>query len=150
MVVGSSTGTVEANTVTSNILLLGDAAQFLFPHAATAPVLKTSKPCCAAHPKLYNLEPKMKIATTEILDTIQKLNTLKFDRKVLDANIDELETELKNFVGDDVEVTFQGVPIYTYKTVETNRVDSKLLKSEFPVVYQQVLKPVVSRRLHLV
>ncbi|OFN60563.1 hypothetical protein [Eikenella sp. HMSC061C02] len=92
----------------------------------------------------------MKIATTEILDLIAKLNTLKFDRKVLDANIDELETELKNFAGDDVEVTFQGVPVYTYKTVETNRVDSKLLKSEFPVVYQQVLKPVVSRRLHLV
>lgn len=92
----------------------------------------------------------MKIATTEILDTIQKLNTLKFDRKVLDANIDELETELKNFAGDDVEVTFQGVPVYTYKTVEANRVDSKLLKSAFPVVYQQVLKPVVSRRLHLV
>lgn len=92
----------------------------------------------------------MKIATTEILDTIQKLNTLKFDRKVLDANIDELETELKTFAGEDVEVTFQGVPIYTYKTVETNRVDSKLLKSAFPVVYQQVLKPVVSRRLHLV
>lgn len=92
----------------------------------------------------------MKIATTEILDTIQKLNTLKFDRKVLDANIDELETELKNFAGDDVEVTFQGVPIYTYKTVETNRVDSKLLKSEFPVVYHQVLKSSVTRRLHLV
>lgn len=92
----------------------------------------------------------MKIATTEILDTIQKLNTLKFDRKVLDANIDELETELKNFAGDDAEVTFQGVPVYTYKTVEANRVDSKLLKSAFPVVYQQVLKPVVSRRLHLV
>ena len=87
----------------------------------------------------------MKIATTEILDTIQKLNTLKFDRKVLDANIDELETELKNFAGEDVEVTFQGVPIYTYKTV-----DSKLLKSEFPVVYQQVLKSSVTRRLHLV
>lgn len=92
----------------------------------------------------------MKIATTEILDTIQELNTLKFDRKVLDAHIDELETELKNFVGEDVEVTFQGVPIYTYKTVETNRVDSKLLKSEFPVVYQQVLKSSVTRRLHLV
>ena len=92
----------------------------------------------------------MKIATTEILDTIQKLNTLKFDRKVLDANIDELETELKNFAGDDVEVTFQGVPVYTYKTVETNRVDRKLLNSEFPVVYQQVLKSRVTRRLHLV
>lgn len=92
----------------------------------------------------------MKIATTEILDLIAKLNTLKFDRKVLDASIDELETELKNFAGDDVEVTFQGVPVYTYKTVETSRVDSKLLKSAFPVVYQQVLKPVVSRRLHLV
>ena len=150
MVVGISTGTVGANTVTSNILLPGDAARFLFPHAAIAPVLKTSKPCCAVHPKLYKLESKMKIATTEILDTIQKLNTLKFDRKVLDANIDELETELKNFAGDDVEVTFQGVPVYTYKTVETNRVDSKLLKSEFPVVYQQVLKSSVTRRLHLV
>lgn len=92
----------------------------------------------------------MKIATTEILDLITKLNTLKFDRKVLDASIDELETELKNFAGDDVEVNFQGVPVYTYKTVETNRVDSKLLKSAFPVVYQQVLKPIVSRRLHLV
>lgn len=92
----------------------------------------------------------MKIATTEILDTIQKLNTLKFDRKVLDANIDELETELKNFAGEDSEVTFQGVPVYTYKTVETNRVDSKLLKSEFPVVYKQVLKSSVTRRLHLV
>jgi len=150
MVVGTSTGTVEANTVTSNILLPGDAARFLFLPEATAPALKTSKRCCAAHPKLHNLEPKMKIATTEILDLIAKLNTLKFDRKVLDASIDELETELKNFAGDDAEVTFQGVPVYTYKTVETNRVDSKLLKSAFPVVYQQVLKPVVSRRLHLV
>lgn len=92
----------------------------------------------------------MKIATTEILDLIAKLNTLKFDRKVLDANIDELETELKNFAGDDAEVTFQGVPVYTYKMVETNRVDSKLLKSAFPVVYQQVLKSSVIRRLHLV
>lgn len=60
-------------------------------------------------------------------------------KKLEDANT-ELETAVQLIMGDKSVLTYQGVPLFTWKEAETTRLDGKRLKEENLELWQQYAK----------
>lgn len=85
-----------------------------------------------------------------LLDTeadllIQELEEAKESKKQIDELVKMYENRLKQKLGD-VETGKASGHLVTWKSVSSSRVDSKLLKSEYPDIYNAVVKASVSRR----
>ena len=82
-----------------------------------------------------------------ILNRIKKLMELEEQMKSLQQQVDKLKEEIKA----DMEVKKQeeikaGNHVVRFKTIVTNRLDSKALQSSLPDGYKQFVKQTESRR----
>jgi putative phage-type endonuclease len=83
--------------------------------------------------------------TSEYKEKISRYLDLKSSIKSLEEQMKEIENQIK-YEMKDAEVAFVQNFQAEWKTVNSNRVDSKKLKEQFPDIYKQVVKPSVSRR----
>ncbi|WP_256860439.1 YqaJ viral recombinase family nuclease [Paraliobacillus ryukyuensis] len=75
----------------------------------------------------------------EYKDKIGTWNALKSKIKELDQRKKEIENDIKQELGE-AEIGFVENYQATWKQINSNRVDTKRLKTEFPEVYDKVLK----------
>jgi putative phage-type endonuclease len=78
-------------------------------------------------------------------ELIEQLEQAKQDEKAAAELVTELENRLKAMLGEH-ETGLASSHIVTWKTVTSNRIDSKSLAKDHPDIYQKYLKPSVSRR----
>lgn len=78
-------------------------------------------------------------------ELINKYMSLNKNRKELEKEIKECENILKNDLGD-FEKAYAGNYTITWKTISSNRADSKALKENYPEIYERVLKQSTSRK----
>ncbi len=84
----------------------------------------------------------------EYKDKIKAYFELKEQKDLLENQIKEIENQIK-FELKDAEIGFTSGYSISWKNVSSNRVDSKKLKSEFPEIYEKVLKENKSRRFSI-
>ena len=99
------------------------------------------------------LEEKYKIAEpglsidlkSEYADLTDEYLSIKDKIKQLEEQAKMIENNIKNELGE-AETGFTPIYQINWKTVTSNRVDSKLLKENYPDIYQKVIKESNSRR----
>lgn len=84
----------------------------------------------------------------EYKDKIAELLSLKETISQLESQAKALENEIKNEL-KDAEIGFVQNYQVTWKQFESNRIDTKKLKEQFPQIYEQVLKPSSYRRFNI-
>ncbi len=84
----------------------------------------------------------------EYKDKIKIYFELKDQKDLLENQIKEIENQIK-FELKDAEIGFTPGYSISWKNVSSSRVDGKKLKSEFPEVYEKVLKESKSRRFSI-
>ncbi|MED0702852.1 lambda-exonuclease family protein [Aeribacillus composti] len=84
----------------------------------------------------------------EYKDKIDEYLSLKETIKELDERVKALENAIKNEL-KDAETGFVQNYQVSWKSVTSNRVDTKKLKSQFPQVYEQVIKPSSYRKFSI-
>ena len=96
--------------------------------------------------KMYPVGQNNEISLPSEADQlIAELEEAKAHQKVADERVSELENKLKALLGEN-EIGVAKNHIVTWKTVTSERVDSRRLAKERPDIYKQYLKPSVSRR----
>lgn len=91
----------------------------------------------------------MSTANAKLMKSVNKLKLLKFKKEEIEAQIKEIEDELKTAIGDEEVMLYKGVQIYSYKTIQSSRFDSSAFKDEMPQLYASFLRPTTYRRLTL-
>lgn len=82
-----------------------------------------------------------------ILNRIKKLMELEEQMKSLQQQADKLKEEIKaDMEAKKQEEIKAGNHVVRFKTIVTNRLDSKALQSSLPDVYKQFVKQTESRR----
>jgi putative phage-type endonuclease len=81
----------------------------------------------------------------EYKDKIEEYLSLKDTIKELEVQAKALENDIKNEL-KEAETGFVGPYQATWKPITSSRVDTKLLKSQFPNIYEQVVKPSTYRK----
>ena len=83
----------------------------------------------------------------------KKLDTLALQQKLLKQKIEKLEDELfsvneeiKNMLGDTTEYNTKLFK-FTYKEVVKQLIDSRAVKSKYPVIFEECSKQSVTRPL---
>lgn len=95
---------------------------------------------------MFRGEPGSEMELDDAADElIGELEEAKESKKKIDELVKTYENRLKQMMGD-METGQASDHIVTWKSTISNRVDSKLLKTEYPDVYEAVIKPSVSRR----
>lgn len=84
----------------------------------------------------------------EYKDKIKAYFELKEQKDLLENQIKEIENQIK-FELKDAEIGFISGYSISWKNVSSNRVDSKKLKSEFPEIYEKVIKESKNRRFSI-
>lgn len=84
----------------------------------------------------------------EYKDKLKNYFELKEQKEFLEYQIKEIENQVKHELKDAELGIVSGYNI-SWKSVSSNRVDSKKLKSEYPEVYKEVLKESKSRRFSI-
>ncbi|MEH7514127.1 YqaJ viral recombinase family protein [Gottfriedia acidiceleris] len=84
----------------------------------------------------------------EAEELIQKLEEAKEYEKVWSENKKLAENQLKALLGN-FETGYANDYVITWKNVNSNRVDSMLLKEQYPEIYQAVCKENASRRFSI-
>lgn len=84
----------------------------------------------------------------EFKDKIKVYFELKEQKDLLENQIKEIENQIK-FELKDAEIGFTPGYSISWKNVSSNRVDSKKLKSEFPEIYEKVIKESKNRRFSI-
>jgi putative phage-type endonuclease len=96
--------------------------------------------------KMYPVGNKNEVhLPSEADQLIAELEEAKAHQKAADERVSELENKLKALLGEN-EIGVAKNHIVTWKTVTSERVDSKRLAKERPDIYKQYLKSSVSRR----
>lgn len=81
------------------------------------------------------------------LNRIKKIMELQQEADAIAAEIESLKDELKQDMTEkEAEEVTAGDYVVRYKTVTSNRLDSKALKSDLPDVYSKYTKESTSRR----
>ncbi|SJZ38291.1 YqaJ viral recombinase family protein [Garciella nitratireducens] len=93
-------------------------------------------------------EPEKEIHLDTLEDKLKDLERIKADIKELDKQKKEIEQTIKNEM-EDAEIAHIGERKVTWKTVISNRIDSKKLKKEKPEIYEQYCKESKSRRFQI-
>lgn len=81
-------------------------------------------------------------------DLVSAFETAKDEEKAAALRKDEAANKLKALLGD-CEAGWAGSKKVSWKTVVSNRVDSKALQTKHPTVYAEVCKPSMSRRFEV-
>ena len=84
----------------------------------------------------------------EFKEKIEELLSLKETIKELEKQARSIENRIK-YELKDAEVGFVQNYQVTWKQFESQRVDTKKLREQFPQIYQQVLKPSAYRRFNI-
>lgn len=84
----------------------------------------------------------------EFKEKIEELLSLKETIKELEKQAKSIENRIK-YELKDAEVGFVQNYQVTWKQFESQRVDTKKLREQFPQIYQQVLKPSAYRRFNI-
>lgn len=84
----------------------------------------------------------------EYKDKINEYLKIKNDIKVLDESLKTIENNLKNELGN-AEKGIADKFLVVWKSVISNRIDSKTLKTKYPEVYTEVIKQSMSRRFEV-
>ncbi|MFU7515000.1 YqaJ viral recombinase family protein [Clostridium sp. HCS.1] len=81
-------------------------------------------------------------------EKIKSYLEMKEQLKSFEAQVKELENQIKFEIG---KAEYAYAPGYSlsWKNILSNRVDSKKLKSEFPEVYEKVVKESISRKFNI-
>ena len=82
-------------------------------------------------------------ATKEVIEALEAFKEVKEREKILSKELDEKKSHLVNLIGEYEEVIDEHqntLLTYRYNASPTCRVDTYKLKSEFPEIYEQVLK----------
>lgn len=90
-------------------------------------------------------EGKEVILKAEFKELIQQYERVKEDEKLIKTAKTEIENKIKAEL-KDAELGLTDTHEVTWKNVVSNRVDTKELKTKFPDIYKQVVKPSSSRR----
>lgn len=86
--------------------------------------------------------------TDEAAQTVvHTLKDLKAQRKQLDEQINEAETQIKTIFGEAEALEWNGMTLATWKNVESQRLDTKALKADFPDLYAKYTKTQLTRKL---
>jgi putative phage-type endonuclease len=84
----------------------------------------------------------------EYKDKISQYLTLKDSIKALEEQAKTLENNIKYELGEAERGTVDNFKVY-WKSVASNRIDSKVLKAKYPEVYKEVCKESVLRRFEI-
>ena len=95
----------------------------------TEPVPVTGQDCSRRWPRSNVAEA---IATHEALIAIEKLRGLKAAMKAMEDRKDQLETVIKSTMGEAERLHQSGTVLATWKSSETSRLDSKLVRERYP------------------
>lgn len=84
----------------------------------------------------------------EYKEKIKSYLEMKEQQKNFEVQVKELENQIKAEIG---KAEYAYAPGYSlsWKNILSNRVDSKKLKSEFPEVYEKVVKENISRKFNI-
>ena len=80
---------------------------------------------------------------------IQKLKEARQRLKDEQEKTEELEEYVKLAIGANEIMSYQGVPVASFRISERGTVDAKLLREQYPDVYNAVLRKTVTRTLRL-
>ncbi|MDU4726365.1 lambda-exonuclease family protein [Clostridium sp.] len=84
----------------------------------------------------------------EYKEKIKKYLDMKEQLKNFEAQVKEQENQIKFKIGKSEYAYAPGYSL-SWKKVSTNRVDTKKLKSEYPDVYEKVIKESISRKFNV-
>ncbi|MDU5107155.1 lambda-exonuclease family protein [Clostridium sp.] len=84
----------------------------------------------------------------EYKEKIKSYLEMKEQLKSFEAQVKELENQIKFEIGKSEYAYAPGYSL-SWKNILSNRVDSKKLKSEFPQVYEKVVKESISRKFNI-
>lgn len=84
----------------------------------------------------------------EYKEKIKTYLEMKEQLKSFEAKVKELENQIKFEIGKSEYAYAPGYSL-SWKNILSNRVDSKKLKSEFPQVYEKVVKESISRKFNI-
>lgn len=99
--------------------------------------------------KMYPQDDGSAIMLDEQMNTvIEAIESLKAEEKQLKTQREEYENQLKMTLADAVEGHSNRFKV-TYKTITSNRIDSKRLKAEQPELYKKYCNESLSRRLSI-
>lgn len=88
-------------------------------------------------------------ADPDIMVDVEALKAIKAKQKNLADEEKDLKLSIASYMRDNAFLVDGDQTLLTYKATTTNRVDSKALKSEFPDVYEAVIKSSTSKRLSI-
>lgn len=88
-------------------------------------------------------------ATPELLAVIQEYESYKADERIAAAKAEALKDQIACVIRNSTIINFDGKEIATYKMQLTNRLDTQLLKSEMPNIWEQYCKVSRSRVLRI-
>lgn len=81
-------------------------------------------------------------------EKVMEIRALDAEIEQLKSKVDAIKDELKQELTDrGVETVSTGMFKVTYKTIESNRFDSKAFKKDNEALYEAYLKPSTSTRL---
>jgi putative phage-type endonuclease len=92
---------------------------------------------------------KVAEATDEVNQAVLDLKMMKSLVKETEAKIAELQDKVAVAIGDAESLSYQGMPLATYKSQTSTRLDSKRLKAEKPEVYGEYATQGTTRVLRL-
>lgn len=100
--------------------------------------------------KWQQADPALTIeATEQLVDMIDRKNSLEADIKTMDAEIDSIKTAISTHMQDAETLTYKGVKIATWKTQASNRFDSTAFKKAHPDLSALFTKTGTSRVLRI-
>jgi putative phage-type endonuclease len=85
---------------------------------------------------------------SQAAELIRERQELKDREKALKTELAEVENKLKNMLGEHEAGEIDHMRVF-WKNVESNRVDSKKLKEQYPDIYKNVVKLSKSRRFDI-
>lgn len=88
-------------------------------------------------------------ADPDIMVDVQALKMVKDQQKELSSQESDLKLSIAKYMQKNAFLISGDNLLLSYKTMTQNRVDSKALKSEYPEIYQGVIKESTSKRLLL-
>lgn len=97
--------------------------------AGAEPAPVTGQDCSRRWPRSNGAEA---IATHEVLIAIEELRGLKAALKAMEDRKDHLETVIKSTMGEAEKLHQSGTVLATWKSSETSRLDSKLVRERYP------------------
>lgn len=94
-------------------------------------------------------KPKVKRIDSSLFLIAEKLTEKKQQLRHLQDEVKALEDKVRVSFEDCDTMEFNGNPIATYRTVETDRIDPKMLREKYPEIAKEVTKKIITRKLNL-